>query len=85
VGNQVLCELCYSINPLCSVCVTATKCSSCNNGYYLTPDATCSSCSDVQPGCEFCVGNGTDFLCLTCNYPYEMINGDCWTNQTNLT
>ncbi len=77
VGNKIICKVCYQLNNNCEKCISAQKCSQCTNGYYVNANNTCSPCSDFVSNCAFCKQNGTEKLCISCNYPFIKSNGRC--------
>lgn len=61
----------------CLECTSATKCTKCNSGYYLTSSGTCSSC----PANATCDGTIT----FKCASGYYLSNGKCTTCPLNAT
>lgn len=60
-GNMVVCEVCYRVNKGCAVCLTASKCATCSNGYFLQDDNTCLGCASMLPHCMLCTSTNFTF------------------------
>ena len=65
---------CIRCDPFCMLCSSTTRCSVCQEGYYLRNDFSCGSCMGI---CLSCGGNSS---CLTCKVSNEVFNsssGQC--------
>jgi proprotein convertase subtilisin/kexin type 5 len=84
-GNSVLCDLCYNIVKNCQICISATKCESCSNGYLLDSNKVCQSCSSQLDNCLYCFQNSTILQCIVCDFNYTLVQGTCISNESNST
>ena len=69
---------CHSCDINCKTCEdNASNCLSCHDGFYLTPNNSCASCSE---SCNIC-SNGDK--CLSCIDNYFLLSGKCYQCNYN--
>lgn len=64
---------CLNCGAMCSVCESETKCSTCNDGYYVSLLGDCLKCNEI---CTECVGP-SETNCTSCT------DGFFWNRGSN--
>ncbi len=64
---------CKACPKYCKECTDATTCVTCRNGFILTAEKKCRSCSIL---CSECLSNSV-ITCSSCSYGLELLNGVC--------
>ena len=65
---------CIQCDPNCVQCSSTTRCSKCNDGYYLLSNFTCSMCMSQ---CLTCSAGSTCSICQNTNYFFNSSSGTC--------
>jgi hypothetical protein len=71
---------CIACDINCLQCSSTTKCSICNQGFYLTSNYSCSRC---QTQCLTCSDANSCILCANQNLYYNSTQGLCVTGSTS--
>ena len=70
---------CIACDPNCQQCSSTTKCSSCNQGYYLLSNYTCAQC---QTQCLSCADSSSCLLCANSTLYFNATLGACTAGTT---
>ena len=74
-SGSVSCKPCSMVLGGCSICLTNIACQTCQAGFVLEANNTCSNCATRIANCSTCSTDGA--TCQQCRYPYILTNNTC--------